>query len=70
MNDLYAFVTAANRLKEMDKDRMKLLMDMLLQTTECTYFIQHETHDEKDRKSTRQEEAVIPMSTNKVCFIC
>ena len=46
MNDLYAFVTAANRLKEMDKDRTKLLIDMLLQTTECTYFIQDETPDE------------------------
>ena len=46
MNDLYAFVTAANRLEEMDKDRTKLLIDMLLQTTECTYFIQDETPDE------------------------
>ena len=39
MNDLYAFVVAADQLKDMDKDRKKLLKDMFVQTAECAYFI-------------------------------
>ena len=39
MNDLYAFVAAADQLKDMDKDRKKLLKDMFVQTAECAYFI-------------------------------
>ena len=39
MNDLYAFVAAADQLKDIDKDRKKLLKDMFVQTAECAYFI-------------------------------
>ena len=39
MNDLYAFVAAADQLKDMDKDRKKLLKAMFVQTAECAYFI-------------------------------
>ena len=39
MNDLYAFVAAADQLEDMDKDRKKLLKDMFVQTAECAYFI-------------------------------
>ena len=39
MNDLYTFVVAADQLKDVDKDRKKLLKDMFVQTAECAYFI-------------------------------
>ena len=39
MNDLYTFVAAADLLKDVDKDRKKLLKDMFVQTAECAYFI-------------------------------
>ena len=43
MNDLYAFVAAADQLKDVDKDRKKLLKDMFVQTAECAYFIRDKT---------------------------
>ena len=39
MNDLYSFVAAVDQLKDMDKDRKKLLKDMFVQTAECAYLI-------------------------------
>ena len=46
MNDLYAFVAAADQLKDMDKDRKKLLKDMAMQTAECAYFIRDKSQVE------------------------
>ena len=46
MNDLYAFVIQIKGLDQVDEDRKKLLKDMLLQTTECTYFIRDKTQVE------------------------
>ena len=46
MYDLYAFVVKVKDLNRVDEDRKKLLKDMLLQTTESTYFIRDKTQVE------------------------
>ena len=46
MSDLYAFMAKAGGLQQIDDNRKKLLKGMLLQTTECAYFIRDKSQAE------------------------
>ena len=52
MDELYSYATRAGTLDGIDEGRKKLLKDMLLQTTECTYFIRDKTQVENFCKYT------------------
>ena len=52
MDYLYAFVIKVEGLDKVDEDRKKLLKDMLLQTSECAYFIRDKTQVENFCKYT------------------